>query len=109
MSVYLDAIRVLEERGWAQGHFVDEESAVCLRGAIRLALGGAPDPAMVGARTPENVYAVDEAEQRALHVLLDLLAWRAESVQRYNDDQRTAYEDVVLLLKRAHEAVCEAV
>lgn len=98
MSVYLDAIRLLERRGWTKGQFETEDHRLCMRGALRVALGGTAVPAW----NYDELTDVDAAEQQLLHVLLPVLG--VETVTKFNDSPHTTYEDVVLALKRAHEA-----
>ena len=94
MSVYLDAIKVLEERGWTQsGRLEDADGAVCLYGAVNIAATG----------DARCWAAVDEGLAGAL---LDAIGGRGPSA--WNDDPLTSYEDVVLALKRAHELAEDA-
>lgn len=89
MSVYHRTIKVLEERGWCQGAYEDDENRVCLSKAIGLANG---------------FRGHTWVEQAALaEVVPDF-----EGIIEFNDDPHTTYEDVVLALKRAHEATTDA-
>ena len=87
MSVYLEAVKVLEERGWHQGGYHGPDGAVCVQHAIDIAAGSQED-------RYESVYAVLERD----------FDWpEAEPIGWWNDDPSTSYEDVVLALKKAHE------
>lgn len=90
MSVFLDAIKVLEERGWCQGDYQDEKGRVCLVGAVGLVVSDRPAaPAL-----DERYYPLHKTLQRVIGSRL---------VSAWNDDPLTTYEDAVLCLKRAHE------
>lgn len=104
MSVFLKAIEVLEERGWVQGAYYeakDDEGpvSVCLTAALAIAEGA------LSVCSPSKQ--ATEAVQRQLNLdpiydgLTQLEDW---SVEDWNDDPSTTYEDVVLALKRTHEA-----
>lgn len=91
-SVFLDAIRVLEERGWAQGIILRADGAVCLAGAINQACSG--DPLRLS-MTDEDLNARD-------HAFAAIAAVTGRLPHSFNDDPLTTYEDVVSALKQAH-------
>lgn len=75
-AVYLGAIRMIRERGWARGHLRDEHGAVCAVGAIRAAAG--PDHGLA-----------DDACARLLDVIQQQFA-DAATVPSWNDSQTSA-------------------
>lgn len=101
MSVFLDAIKVLEERGWRQGSISDPDldwddyatSPLCLFGALAVAKTGIANVYM--ANPSDLFYGNEDSVLRSLTDGAPVL---------FNDDPSTSYEDVILLLKRAHEA-----
>lgn len=88
MSVFLDAIEVLEEQGWRQHPTTGTESTVCIWSALATAMYRGGSLGLSVHDTPQGVTL------RALEPY----------PSRFNDDPSTSYEDVILLLKRAHEA-----
>ena len=93
MSVYLEAIKVLEARGWVQGTYFKghrDSGPVCVHRAIAIAQGS--PGLLVEDWTPltplSRVVGQDSGDD----------------VEKFNDDPHTSYEDIVLALKRAHEA-----
>lgn len=104
MSVYLDAIKVLEQRGWCQGSYYGyrgdgdvTHGPLCVVGALSEVDGG---------------YYVD-VERKHRSVLAKALNGAvpnavlnpdAGCLEQWNDRPSTTYEDVVLALKWAHEA-----
>lgn len=98
VSVYLDAIKVLEECGWCQGTYYGSRKSgpFCLVSALAVASGS------------EYLTSTEsgEAENALARMLnLPLTDHLSDScLEVFNDDPHTTYEDVVLVLKRAHEA-----
>jgi hypothetical protein len=88
--VYLDAIDVLEARGWHQGDLYGPDNSCCLQGAMREAV-------MQREVTDHSIHWGGLGVERLVRQM------GFDSVPHFNDDPNTTYEDVVLLLKRAHE------
>lgn len=110
MSVYSQAIEVLEEKGWHKGSLVDHRTgSVCIVGAVNIALWGSVYG--VASSDGQYWYPLDARRQKraeALETLSKALGVPESSgLATWNDDWRTTYEDVVLLLKRAHETTTE--
>lgn len=77
------AEQVIGERGWCQGNRVDQEGRVCARGAIEIAVYGAP----MGPATSDRDYHLIEAAVDALYGYL------GELVEHWNDkDGRQAVQ-----------------
>jgi len=89
-AVYLGAIQILRERGWARGALREGE-AVCVVGAIRAAVG------------PANRGLADDACTHLLEVIKTQFA-RAESVPSWNDSQRNAAAVLRVLSQAATRA-----
>ena len=113
----LDRMIELLEQGWCQGTMArdadgvrthasdDEASSWCLRGAVsratyELLLGYDGRPM---SQRQTFVFGVDGVYPR-VHRLLDEVAAPLDPVS-FNDDPSTSREDVLLLVKRAREAV----
>lgn len=103
MSIFLDAIKVLEERGWHQGSLGDPDGGpVCLIGALCVASGVNFYPSsQVMDSFDREVWT---ARCRIAKILVaEGAKW--EDVDSdpagFNDNPSTSYEDVVLLLKKA--------
>lgn len=93
-SVFLDAIKVLEQRGWCQGAYFEgskSDGQRCLASALALASGSRY---LIGTE--------DRKAEAAVARVLGLVD--ADEIEKFNDDPSTTYEDVILALKRAHEA-----
>jgi hypothetical protein len=106
VSIYLDAIKVLEKRGWLQGDWTDGpytvppakgDGPVCLLGALAVALDLTEYRDLQDLATPECqlLGRLADGADDDRYALVAAAAW--------NDDESTTYEDVILLLKRAHE------
>jgi hypothetical protein len=93
------AIDVLHEKGWNQGESVGPDGSVCLGQALYVAgrrLFSSPEEVLASAR--EAVRAAIEGPSSAS------LPERAR-IASFNDDSHTTFEDVLLVLKHAREAV----
>lgn len=68
MTVFSEAARAINERGWHKGDYVNESGAVCALGAIAVAQGREPKPCNVFDPFTEVVGpdALTKEEQKAL-------------------------------------------
>ena len=115
-------IRLAKERiatpdRWTKGAYFHNDAA-CLRGAFRVALGGAPgviDAGLIDAESnrcvayPYMVAAIREACPGFLGP--DTLAFsgrlRSLQVEVFNDDKHTTHADVLAVLDRAYALAAE--
>lgn len=104
MSVWSDAIKVIEERGWTQGDYgyygplvVDAGAPVCLVGAIAAATG-------------EYVGDVEQGICKTIpSAYLALPHTSNTSLTIWNDHPSITKEDVIALLRKLHDDECAQV
>lgn len=99
MSVYLKAIEVIETRGWTQGRYQSPAGQVCALGACNLA-----------SNLGERGYGdgTERVRFNALYTAVKLLTGQS-SVASFNDQPGRTKEEVINLLRKAHEYECARV
>lgn len=117
----LDRAIELLEAGWCQGHYAVRHSGVavnpvdvradrfCGVGAINRASWEAVHPVRSGDLYAHVVHTVERMlaphYNRGFESTLLPTGWSAAGVIGFNDDSSTTKEDVILLFKRAREAL----
>lgn len=103
-QLYLDAVAIINERGWTTDSFINEAGQVCMIGAIALA-DGANIVESAGVKLldfPEQVYLNDALMKdltKAIWPDSKVDPW-ARDVYKWNDVVATQ-EDVIAVLKKA--------
>lgn len=92
------AVKVLEERGWCQGGYMDSEGHVCVIGAIRTAVWGQPN---------YSPYATNVDHKRAIAAQEEFEAVFDDTVDAadFNDVEGRKKKEVVSGLKQARRNV----
>lgn len=89
-SVFLKAIDVLNERGWGQGSYaIGDTGPVCLVGACAIAYGG-----------------ISKFENSPHYRALSNITNRVFP-HNWNDQDAKNKEEVIAILRKAHEYECE--
>lgn len=91
MNPFLEALKVLDERGWYQGSLEGPDGSVCMYGALRVALHGEVMGVQEG-KHPPGFYVL-------LRTVLGNGLIEGRSVAEWNDDPLRTEEDVRLKLK----------
>lgn len=91
-----DAARLIKKHGWLQGRFANEEGAMCISGACRMAVTGNPDHGMlVGQVRNEDATAFHQAIL-ALKEAVGLKAY--DSLPQWNDGPYRTKKEIVEVL-----------
>lgn len=95
MSVYLETLRLMEENGWSSGAPHGPKGEMCLAVAYQAAAGGLSALDLYKHSTLGTAYLR----------LGELMRQQYEymTIVEFNDAPETTFEEVALLLKRAHE------
>lgn len=116
MSLFLDAIKVIENRGWTQGTYADENGCVCLIGACTVAYGST-----TGNIDSNNINVLaGKFEKTNYLAILDNILMNTENrtyypknsyytVINWNDEKGRTVEEVKDVLRKAHEYECAQV
>lgn len=109
-QVYRRAMKIIDERGWHRGWYIDDaRRKVCIGGACAIALGGVPQPKGDWSATIFWLEDSDDAKQLwfaaadhlsrmvGVNYYLDITEWN-------DDGDRTLAEVKALLLKAAEQA-----
>ena len=99
------AADLIEQRGWAQGYFVDHRGGLCARGAIYAACGMEPDP-------DPHVRIVEwpgwNPADPAWDALCQLDTAVDDFAEMWNDAPERTKEEVVSALRAAAQAARES-
>lgn len=98
-----ETLRLLEERGWTQGTFVDETGQVCLAQAFHEVIGCpiVEVPMWDGSGVVTGSDLTKSPLGPAAVEAYEVLQRECGDIVTYNDEDDTTYEDVVLVIKRA--------
>lgn len=106
--IFRRAAELLDERGWCQGRYVNENGSLCAGGALGVALGATPN--LIPQPIPQNFKTwtgmdggVEEQWIAGIALLIHIIGKGGVAV--FNDKRgRTADEVKALLLRAAEEA-----
>jgi hypothetical protein len=95
----LNAVQVIKDRGWVQGHYEASDGRVCALGALRVACG-------TDANRPGDTYNFDSnwlIAATAFHKV------HAESLLSFNDNEGRTTESVIAAIEETAKTVDEYV
>lgn len=100
-EVVEDAMRVLDERGWCQGDWSDDEGRLCMLGALRVANYGVLTLTVLD-QPVESRVGDDEFNAFVLEIGATITRETGHyGIGTWNDEHAEGPEEVKLMLKKA--------